>query len=121
MFPSGTRGRHDGDDRLDPALAQLEGEDDAVELEQDAGLVDFRRQLIGEMGDQVLGQPGVDLLVGKHGFPVRFVADVVAELKALGDEFLGLTCALLARLEDDVAIIGGLVGQTEPTCRGNRR
>ena len=34
---------HDGDHRLDAALAELEGEDDAIQLEEHARLVDLRR------------------------------------------------------------------------------
>ena len=83
----------DRDDRLDAALAELEGQDDPIELEEDPRLVDLRRELVGEMGDQVLGQPGVDFLVGEDGLPVRLVADIVAELKALRHELLGLARA----------------------------
>ena len=53
--------------------------------------------MVGEMGDQILGQPGVDLLVGEDGLPGRLVADVVAQLQALGDEMLGFDLALLVR------------------------
>ncbi len=111
VFPSGTRGlattvMTDWTPRWRSWKARMI----AVELEQDARFVDFGRQLIGEMGDQVFGQPGVDFLIGEHSFPVRLVADVVAELKALGDEFLSLTFTLLAGLKDDVTIVGGLIG-----------
>ena len=58
------------------------------------------------MRHQVLGEPGVDLLVGEDGLPGGLVADVVAELEALGHELLGLDLALVA-------------GQAGP-CRGNK-
>ena len=58
--------------------------------------MDFRRELVGEVGDQILGQPGVDFLVGEDGLPGGLVADVVAELEALGHEMLGPALALFA-------------------------
>ena len=98
VFPLGDAGPGDDrDHRLDAPLLELEGEDDPVQLEEHARFVHFGRELVGEMGDQVLGQPGVDLLIGEHGLPVRLVADVVAKLKALGDELLGFARPLFAR------------------------
>ena len=73
----------------------------------DARLVDLGRELVGEVGDQVLGQPGVDLLVGEDGLPGRLVADVVAELEALRHELLGLDLALLAGELDHGAVERG--------------
>ena len=98
VFPSGTRGRATTviTDWTRP-LVELEGQDDAVQLEEDAGVVDLRGELVGEVRDQVLGQPGVDLLVGEDGLPGGLVADVVAELQALGHEVLGPDLALVAR------------------------
>ena len=95
---SGTRARATTQmtERTGP-LVELEGQGDPVDLEDDPGLVDLGRELVGEVGDQVLGEPGVDLLVGEDGLPGRLVADVVAELEALRDELLGLGLALLAR------------------------
>ena len=82
------------DHRADRPLVEPERQRDAVDLEPDAGLVDFRRELIGEVRDEVLGEPGVDLLVAEDGLPGRLVADVVAELEALGDEPLRLLLAV---------------------------
>ena len=82
-------------ERIGPSV-ELEGQGDPVGLEGDPGLVDLGRDLVGEVGDEVLGEPGVDLLVGEDGLPVALVADVVAELEAAGDEVLGLGLALLA-------------------------
>ena len=86
----------DPDDRAERPLVELERQGDPVGLEDDAGLVDLGGELVGEVGDQVLGEPGVDLLVGEDGLPGRLVADVVAELQALRHEPLGLGLALLA-------------------------
>jgi hypothetical protein len=110
----------DGDDRLDAPLAQLEGEDNVVGLEKQAGLVDFGREPVGEVHDQIFGKPGVDLLVGEDGLPARLVTDIVAKLKALGDELLGAAGALLAGKTDDCAIIRGLIRQGEPGAKGDR-
>ena len=121
VLPLGTRGTGDDrDHRLDAALAKLKGEGDAVQLEQHARLVNFRRKLVGEMGDQVLGQPGVDFLIGEDGLPGRLVADIVAELKALRDKLLGFSRALFSRQADHVTIIGRLIGQAEPDPRRDR-
>ncbi len=84
-----TRASHDGDDRLDAPLPQLEGEDDPFGLEKQTGLVHLGWKPVGEVHDQIFGKPGVDLLVGEDGLPARFVTDIVAKLKALGDELLG--------------------------------
>ena len=108
----------DGDDRLHTPLLQLEGENDSIGLEQQAGLVHFRRKAVGEVGDEVFGEPGVDLLVREDGLPVGLVADIVAKLNALRHEFLGPACSLLARKTDHGTIIVGLVRQGEPAPRG---
>ena len=70
-FSSGTRARATTQmtERIGP-LVELEGQGDPVGLEDDPGLVDPGRDLVGEMGHQVLGQPGVDLLVGEDRLPV---------------------------------------------------
>ena len=108
------RSGHDRDHRLDAPLFEQEREGDPVELEEHARFVDFRRKLVGEMGDQVFGQPGIDFLVGEHRLPARLVADIVAKLKALRHELLGFARPLFARQENHVAVIGGLVGQGKP-------
>ncbi len=105
-----------GDHRLDRPLLQQESEGDPVELEKDPRFVDFRRKLVGEMGDEVFGQPRVDFLVGEDGLPARLIADIVAKLKALCHELLGLARALFPRQENHVTVIGGLVGQAKTTC-----
>ncbi len=112
---------HDRDDRLDPPLLQKEGKGDPVQLKEHARFVNFRRKLVGEMGDEVFGQPRVDFLVGEDGLPARLVADIVAELKALRDKLLGFPRPLFTRQENHVAIIGGLVGQGKPADHRNRR
>ena len=71
------------------------------------GSSNFRRKLVGEMGDEIFGQPRVDFLVGEDGLPARLVADIVAKLKALRHELLGFPGPLFARAR-------------EP-CRDNRR
>jgi hypothetical protein len=111
---------HHGDYRLDSTFFELKSQDDPIHLEKDAGIMDLRGQLIGEVGDQILGQPGVDLLIGEDRLPRMFVADIVAQLQALGDEMLGLDLALLVRKADDRAIIGGLVRQGEPDRRRDK-
>src|SRR5208282_3840223 len=105
---------------LDSAFVELKGQDDPVHLEEDAGIMDLGRQLIGEMGDQILGQPGVDLLIGEDRLPRGLVADIVAQLQALGEKMLGLDLALLVGKADHRAIIGGLVRQGEPDRRRDR-
>ena len=112
---------HDGDHRLDPPLLQKEGERDPVELEQHTRFVHFRRELVGEVGDKIFGQPGVDFLVREDGLPVRLIADIVAQLKALRHELLGFAGLLFARQENHVAIIRRLVGEGKPPDHRNRR
>ena len=102
------------DDRAERPLVELEGQGDPVDLEDDAGLVDLGGELVGEVGDQVLGQPGVDLLVGEDRLPGRLVADVVAELEALRHEPLGLDLRCVAGDLDHRAVKLGLVSQREP-------
>ena len=115
---SGTRARATTQitDRIGP-WSSSKAKRHAVGLEGDAGLVDRRRDQVGERGDEVLGQPGVDLLVGEDRLPVALVADVVAELQAAGDEVPGLPLALLAGDLDEVPIEGRAVGQREPDRR----
>ena len=121
VFPPGTRGTSDDrDDRLNASLPQLEGENDPVGLEQQARFVHFGREPVGEVRDQIFGKPGVDLLVGEDGLPVRLVADIVAKLKALRDELLGAARALFARKADHGTIIVGLVSQREPGANRDR-
>ena len=97
VFPSGTRGRATTliTDWTAP-LSSWNARMTRSGLEEDAGVVDLRGELVGEVRDQVLGQPGVDLLVGEDGLPGGLVADVVAELQALGHELLGPDLALVA-------------------------
>ena len=115
------RPRDDRNHRLHTPLAQPEGEDDVVQLENHARFVDFGRELVGEMRNQILRQPGVHLLIGEHRLPGRLIADIVAELETLRDEFSGLALSLFASLEDDVAIIRRLIGQAEPHPCGQGR
>ena len=56
---------NDGDHRFDAPLLQEEGECDSIELEEYSRFVDFWRELVGEMSDEIFGQPGIDLLVQK--------------------------------------------------------
>ena len=112
--PRDPRTSHHGDHRLNSPLPQLKGESDPVQLKQDARLVDFRRKLVGEIGDEILGQPGVHFLIGEDGFPTGLVADVVAELEALSHKFLGSSRTLFSRQANHGTIIGGLVGQAQP-------
>jgi hypothetical protein len=111
---------HDGDHRLDPTLFQQEGESNPVELEEDARFVNLRRELVGKMSHEIFGQPRVDFLVREDGLPVRLIADVIAELKALRHELLGLPGSFFTRQKNDVAIIGGLVRQRKPADYWNR-
>ena len=110
----------DGDDRLDAPLPQLEGEDDPVGLEEQTGLVHLGWEPVGEVHDQVFGEPGVDLLVSEDGLPVRFVTDIVAKLKALGDELLGAAARCSRERATMCTVIGGLVCQAEPGAQRDR-
>ncbi len=91
-----------GNYRLDPALPQLKCERDPVKLEQESRLIHLGRELIGEVGDQVFGEPSVDFLIGEYGLPGRFVANIVAKLKALRHKLFRLVRAL-ARLKWAIA------------------
>ena len=117
VFPSGTRGRATTViTDWTPPLLELEGEDHPVHLEEHAGVVDLRGELVGEVRDQVLGQPGVHLLIGEDGLPGGLVADVVAQLQTLGDEVLGPDLALVLRQARPCPVIRRLVGEGEPDC-----
>ena len=61
---------HDGDYRLDPTLLEKEGEGDPVELEEHARFVNFRRELVGEMSNEIfISQPRIDFLIREDGLP----------------------------------------------------
>ena len=81
-------------------MIELERERHPVDLEDEPRLADLGREQVGEVGDEVFGQPGVHLLVGEDGLPGRLVDDVVAELEAVGHERLGLRLDLRARDAD---------------------
>jgi hypothetical protein len=72
------RARHHGNDGLDSPFFKLEGQDNSIQLEENAGIMNLGWQLVGEVRDQVLGQPGVDLLIRKNGLPRVLVDDIVA-------------------------------------------
>ena len=71
-------------------MIELERERHPVDLEDEPRLADLGREQVGEVGDEVFGQPGVHLLIGEDGLPGRLVDDVVAQLEAVGHERLGL-------------------------------
>ena len=112
--------RDDGDDRLDPALLQKKGEGDVVKLKQNARFVNFRWEMVGEMGDEIFGKPCVDFLVRKHGLPARLIANIVAELKALRHELLGFPRPRCTRQKNHFTVIRGLVRQGKPPDHRNR-
>ena len=104
----------DRDHRLNASLPQLEGENDMVDLEEKARFVHFGGEPVGEVRHQVLGQPGVHLLVGEHRLPVGLVDDIVAKLNALSDELFGAAGALFSRKANHGTIIVWLVSEREP-------
>ena len=89
-----TRAVDHRDHRTERPLIELERQGDAIELEDDAGLMHFGRKLVGEVGDQILGQPGVDLLVGEDRLPRGSVGQIVRSCKLCVTKCLALIYAL---------------------------
>ena len=99
----------------------MKGQDDPVHLEEDARIANLGRKLIGKVGDQVLGQPGVHLLIREDRLPRGLVDDIVAKLQALGHEMLGPEFALGPRQAHHLAVVRRLVGQRKPDGGGDGR